>query len=94
MKNKLRKIILLIFTTITTMNSYASIAINPKLLKARAAVVKQYIHDLEQADYQDIATLFIDNGIVISTSQDQVNAHDFFYSFLPNEINSRQKYKA
>ena len=48
----------------------------------REHVVKQYIFDLQQADYQGISDLFDQNGLVISTSQGKVKAKDFFYSFL------------
>jgi len=50
----------------------------------RDKVVRQYILDLERADYQGISALFGEGGTVISTSQGNVNAKDFFYSFLPN----------
>ncbi len=50
----------------------------------RDRVVHQYILDLGQADYQGISALFEEGGTVVSTSQGNVNAKDFFYSFLPN----------
>jgi hypothetical protein len=54
---------------------------------ARQQVTRQYILDLQKADYKDISQLFEKEGNVISTSRGKVNAKDFFYSFLPN-INS------
>lgn len=54
------------------------------LAKAREQVVRQYIVDLQKADYKDITQLFEKNGIVISTSRGMVDAKEFFYSFLPN----------
>ncbi|OGT52488.1 MAG: hypothetical protein A3E84_03160 [Gammaproteobacteria bacterium RIFCSPHIGHO2_12_FULL_42_13] len=54
------------------------------LEEARKEVVKRYIVDLQKADYKDIAQLFDQNGIVISTSRGKVNAKEFFYSFLPD----------
>ena len=50
----------------------------------REQVIRNYIIDLAKADYQGISSLFAENGTVISTSQGNVNAKDFFYSFLPN----------
>ena len=50
----------------------------------RDQVVRQYILDLERADYQGISALFGEGGTVISTSRGNVNAKDFFYAFLPN----------
>ena len=57
------------------------------LLEEREQVIHQYVTDLEQADYRNIAELFIDGGSVISTSKGAINAKDFFYGFLP-EIKS------
>jgi hypothetical protein len=51
---------------------------------AREQVVTQYLTDLAKADYVDIANLFEENGIVMSTSRGAVNAREFFYAFLPN----------
>lgn len=50
----------------------------------REQVIRQYITDLEKADYQGISALFNKEGTVVSTSRGNVNAKDFFYSFLPN----------
>ena len=50
----------------------------------RDQVVRQYILDLERADYQAISALFEEGGTVVSTSKGNLNAKDFFYSFLPN----------
>ena len=57
------------------------------LQQDREQVIKQYIRDLQQADYKDISQLFDSNGTVVSTSRGQINAKEFFYSFLP-EITS------
>ena len=59
------------------------------LKKSRNQVVKQYINDLQKADYQDISSLFLENGIVISTSKGTMNAKEFFYSFLPNIVTAK-----
>lgn len=48
----------------------------------REQVVRQYIADLKKADYQDIGQLFDSNGRVISTSQGNVDAAEFFHAFL------------
>ena len=57
---------------------------SPEIQKSeREQVVYQYIVDLAQADYEGIAQLFDEGGIVISTSRGQANAKEFFYSFLP-----------
>lgn len=53
------------------------------LKESREQVVRQYITDLQDANYKDIAQLFEKDGLVISTSRGKVNAKDFFYSFLP-----------
>lgn len=55
-----------------------------QLKEAREKIVKQYILDLQKADYKDITQLFEKNGMVISTSQGKVDAKEFFYSFLPS----------
>jgi hypothetical protein len=54
------------------------------LSKEREQVIRDYILDLEKADYQGITSLFTENGSVISTSRGKVLAYDFFYSFLPS----------
>lgn len=53
------------------------------LASDREKVITQYLTDLKNADYKDIVLLFEKNGIVVSTSRGNVNAKDFFYSFLP-----------
>jgi hypothetical protein len=55
----------------------------------RERVMRQYIYDLERADYRDISTLFTENGTVVSTSRGNVNAKEFFYAFLPNIDSAR-----
>jgi hypothetical protein len=56
---------------------------NPAELRAkREHVIHQYIHDLGQADYNDITALFNDGGVVTSTSRGIINAQEFFTSFL------------
>lgn len=56
---------------------------NTDLNTERMNVVKQYVMDLQNANYQDISQLFEKDGYVISTSRGQMNAKDFFYAFLP-----------
>lgn len=51
---------------------------------ARKQVAKQYIQNLQNADYKNMVQLFEKNGVVVSTSRGKVDAKDFFYSFLPN----------
>jgi hypothetical protein len=46
-------------------------------------VLKQYVLDLNNADYKDITQLFEKNGTVTSNSHGKTNAKEFFYSFLP-----------
>jgi hypothetical protein len=75
----------LISTFIITLSALSqSLIASPSLDQDREAVIKQYIGDLQRADYKDISQLFNSNGTVISTSKGKVNAKDFFYSFLPN----------
>lgn len=58
---------------------------NSNMLSAkRGKVIKQYVMDLQKADYKHIVQLFEKNGIVISTSRGKIDAKEFFYSFLPN----------
>lgn len=64
------------------MSNYAIAASDLNL--ERDQVVRQYILDLERADYQGISALFENGGTVVSTSRGNINAKDFFYSFLPN----------
>ena len=54
----------------------------------RSQVVRQYIADLEKADYRGISELFNEEGTVVSTSRGNVDAKDFFYSFLPNIVSA------
>ena len=54
---------------------------------ARDLTVRQYIDDLARADAVHIASLFETKGMVISTSQGQVDAKAFFSGFL-SEIES------
>lgn len=61
---------------------------NPLLVDATLAgerqnVAKQYILDLQKADYKDIVQLFEKNGKVVSTSRGEMDAKEFFYAFLP-----------
>ena len=57
---------------------------NSNLEKDREQVISRYVLDLQKADYQDITSLFTKEGMVVSTSRGNINAKDFFYSFLPN----------
>lgn len=57
---------------------------NAIIKEARVQVAKQYIQDLQNADYKDITQLFEKDGIVVSNSRGKVDAKEFFYSFLPN----------
>lgn len=50
----------------------------------RRQVITEYILDLGKADPEGITALFVEGGTVISTSQGEVGANDFFHSFLPH----------
>lgn len=50
----------------------------------RNHVIREYIQDLERADYQAISSLFEDGSTLISTSRGNINAKEFFRSFFPN----------
>lgn len=80
MKNTLISLAILTFTNsvIAAQND------EDTLNKSREKIVKQYIMDLQKADYKDITQLFEKDGIVISTSRGKVDAKEFFYTFLPN----------
>lgn len=58
----------------------------------REQVIRQYITNLEKADYQGISLLFNEEGTVASTSRGNVKAKDFFYSFLPNIESARTEF--
>jgi hypothetical protein len=77
---------LMLFASATM--SYAAPNDLTSLKNDREQVVKNYILDLQKADYKDIVQLFEKNGIVISTSKGKVNAKDFFYAFLPNIVSA------
>jgi hypothetical protein len=77
------KYILGLLTLLTANLTYA----NPALNHEREDITKQYVMDLQKADYKDIYQLFEKNGIVVSTSRGKVDAKEFFYAFLP-EIQS------
>lgn len=63
---------------------------NPQNLQVeRERTAKQYIFDLQNADYKDIVQLFEKNGFVISTSRGKVDAREFFYDFLPNVVSAK-----
>lgn len=62
------------------------------LLAEREQVVQQYIQYLGKADYQDIASLFSEDGIVVSTSRGRVDARQFFNNFFPQIESSETKY--
>jgi len=88
-----KQILLGLAASITLMNCASAAQANASiplkntsslLQDERMQVVKQYIIDLQKADYKDITRLFEKNGIVVSTSRGKVNAKDFFYAFLPN----------
>lgn len=46
-------------------------------------VIARYVHDLGQADAQDIVKLFATDGFVLSTSAGKKDARMFFKTFLP-----------
>ena len=84
---QLKKIFYVFLATIALNNAaiagqaYSS---SDDLNSEREQVVRQYILDLQKADYRAISELFGQEGTVISTSRGNVKAKDFFYSFLPN----------
>ena len=82
MKINLKKSIFLLAITIGNNVMAGSDPVNLNL--QREQVISEYILDLGKAEPQGITALFVEDGTVISTSQGNVLAHDFFYSFLPN----------
>ncbi|OGT37815.1 MAG: hypothetical protein A3F11_10565 [Gammaproteobacteria bacterium RIFCSPHIGHO2_12_FULL_37_14] len=62
------------------------------LIAEREQVIHQYVLDLGKADYQDITSLFEKGGTVISTSRGNVDAKEFFYSFLPDVQSATTKF--
>lgn len=74
-------VIFLLFTAVTaSANAFAS--------SEKVNVIKEYLHDLQTANASAITGLFVPGGEVISTSQGQVNASEFFNSFLPEIANA------
>jgi len=62
----------------------AEASLSPEALNiAREQVVVRYLQDLAKADAADIATLFTEEGIVMSTSRGKARAKEFFLAFLP-----------
>jgi hypothetical protein len=80
MKRKLLSAIVIMLSTSAMANQSNAI---DSLHEDREQVIKQYVKDLQNADYKDISQLFDSNGIVVSTSRGKMNAKEFFYSFLP-----------
>ena len=83
-KMKKSQLILALSALFTLTTTYAVSHGVDALQDKREQVARRYIADLQAADYEDIASLFTKNGIVISTTRGEVNAKEFFYSFLPN----------
>lgn len=83
---RIQSISFFMLTLLALTNSAIATAnnVSDTLQTERKKVINQSIMDLKNADYKDIATLFENNGIVVSTSRGTVNAKDFFYSFLPS----------
>jgi hypothetical protein len=54
-----------------------------QLDQKRKAVVHAYLDNLEHANPSGMDNLFVQDGQVVSTSQGHVNAHQFFFDFLP-----------
>jgi hypothetical protein len=88
MKSKLIPSVLVSILLANTVAIASESNIDTSLQDARRKIVKQYILDLQKADYQDITQLFDKNGIVISTSKGKINAKEFFYAFLPEIISA------
>jgi hypothetical protein len=83
MKTRLISSVLTSMLLINTAAIASEMHSSTSLQDERKQIVKQYILDLQKADYQDITQLFDKNGIVISTSKGKINAKEFFYAFLP-----------
>lgn len=49
----------------------------------RKAVIHTYLGALRDANPAAMDSLFVPDGQVVSTSEGHVNAHQFFYDFLP-----------
>lgn len=79
-----RNVCLLLALTICS--GYAVAGNQQSLQEKREQVIKQYVLDLQEANYKDINSLFEKDGIVVSTSKGRVNAKEFFYAFLPNIV--------
>lgn len=57
---------------------------NPDSLNAqRLQQIKSYLNDLQNHNADAITALFVPGGKVLSTSQGNVDASQFFHSFLP-----------
>lgn len=89
----MKKKIALALTVFCALNNSAYANTSDCVLKqAREKVIKQYVTDLQKADYKDITQLFEKDGFVISTGAGKVNAKDFFYSFLSNVISANTEF--
>lgn len=83
---KLNKICYIVLALIALNHSVLASQQDDRLVLGaeREQVVRQYILDLEKADYQGISALFDEGGMVVSTSRGNVEAKEFFYGFLPH----------
>jgi hypothetical protein len=80
------KTIASLLLVVTACSSNAATISQQPLQEKRELAIKQYVLDLQTANYKDINNLFEKNGIVVSTSKGRVGAKEFFYAFLPNIV--------
>lgn len=92
MKIKTISIISVLFTVLNNPAIASDAPLSSDLPTEREQVIHQYILDLGKADYRDITSLFEKGGTVISTSRGNVDAKEFFYSFLPEVKSAATKF--